>query len=81
MGWGLFNLAEGLIDHQLLGVHHVHHVRDDLGGPLSWDIGFLLFGAALVVGGWALLRRGAKHLGRQGWQPVPVGSTADAWPG
>ncbi len=70
MAWGLFNLAEGLVDHQLLGVHHV---RDDLGGPLSWDIGFLLFGAALVAGGWALLCRGAGQLGRQGWQPVPVG--------
>src|SRR4051812_39443585 len=22
-GWGLFNLVEGLIDHQLLGIHHV----------------------------------------------------------
>ena len=31
-GWGLFNLLEGLIDHQLLGVHHV---RDDLGGPIG----------------------------------------------
>jgi uncharacterized membrane protein len=36
-GWGFFNVVEGLIDHQLLGVHHV---RDDLGAPLSWDIGF-----------------------------------------
>ena len=40
-GWGFFNVVEGLIDHQLLGVHHV---RDDLGAPLSWDIGFLVFG-------------------------------------
>src|SRR3954467_2186036 len=23
LGWGLFNLLEGVIDHQLLGVHHV----------------------------------------------------------
>src|SRR5215207_9297441 len=22
-GWGLFNLIEGLVDHQLLGIHHV----------------------------------------------------------
>lgn len=55
MGWGLFNLVEGLVDHQLLGAHHV---RDDVGGPLSWDIGFLLFGAALLAGGWALQRIG-----------------------
>ena len=37
-GWGLFHLVEGLIDHQLLGVHHV---RDDLGGPIGWDLAFL----------------------------------------
>jgi uncharacterized membrane protein len=53
-GWGVFNLVEGLIDHQLLGLHHV---RDDLGGPLGWDLGFLAFGALLVAGGLALARR------------------------
>ena len=52
-GWGVFNLVEGLIDHQLLGVHHV---RDDLGAPLGWDLGFLAFGALLVVVGWVLAR-------------------------
>lgn len=71
MGWGLFNLAEGLVDHQLLGVHHV---RDDLGGPLSWDIGFLVFGAALTLGGWALQRAGEGQLGQQAWVPRPAGA-------
>ncbi|HEY8583411.1 MAG TPA: DUF2243 domain-containing protein [Capillimicrobium sp.] len=52
-GWGVFNLVEGLVDHQLLGIHHV---RDDLGGPIGWDLAFLAFGALLVVGGWALAR-------------------------
>ncbi|WP_127481140.1 DUF2243 domain-containing protein [Nocardioides pantholopis] len=59
LGWGLFNLAEGLVNHQLLGVHHV---RDDLGSPLSWDLGFLAFGAALALAGWALQRRGARRI-------------------
>jgi uncharacterized membrane protein len=58
-GWGIFNVVEGLIDHQLLGVHHV---RDDLGGPLGWDLGFLFLGVVLIVGGWALHRRGAAAL-------------------
>ena len=49
----MFNVVEGLIDHQLLGLHHV---RDDLGGPLAWDLGFLAFGVLLVVGGLALAR-------------------------
>jgi uncharacterized membrane protein len=60
-GWGIFNLVEGLIDHQLLGVHHV---RDDLGAPLSWDLGFLASGVLLVVAGLLIHRRGAARLRR-----------------
>ena len=26
LGWGIFNLVEGVIDHQLLGIHHVRDV-------------------------------------------------------
>lgn len=37
-GWGLFNLVEGIIDHHILTVHHV---RDDVGAPLGWDLAFL----------------------------------------
>jgi uncharacterized membrane protein len=58
-GWGMFNLVEGVIDHQLLGVHHV---RDDLGAPLSWDLGFLASGVLLVAGGLVLHRRGVRQL-------------------
>jgi uncharacterized membrane protein len=54
-GWGIFNLVEGTINHHILGVHHV---RDDVGSPLSWDVGFLSLGALLLVGGWLLQRRG-----------------------
>ena len=56
-GWGLFNVVEGLIDHQMLGLHHVHEYSS---ARLAWDVGFLLFGAALIVGGGALIRAG-KH--------------------
>jgi uncharacterized membrane protein len=58
-GWGIFNIVEGLVDHQILGVHHV---RDDLGGPLLWDLAFLGLGALLLVGGWALHSRGVRAL-------------------
>ncbi|GAB3242053.1 DUF2243 domain-containing protein [Micromonospora halotolerans] len=53
VGWGLFNLVEGLVDHQILGIHHVR------GGPhqLWWDLGFLTLGAIFVVIGWAVQRR------------------------
>jgi uncharacterized membrane protein len=58
-GWGIFNLVEGVIDHHLLGVHHV---RDDLGAPLSWDVAFLVLGALLVAGGWLLHKHGLRAL-------------------
>ncbi|MGB7818887.1 MAG: DUF2243 domain-containing protein [Ornithinibacter sp.] len=55
VGWGVFNLVEGVIDHHLLGIHHVRS------GPhqLAWDLAFLALGALLVAGGW-LLQRGAS---------------------
>jgi uncharacterized membrane protein len=44
----MFNLIEGVIDHHLLTIHHV---RDDVTDPLSWDVGFLALGALLIVAG------------------------------
>jgi len=55
MGWGIFNLLDSA-NHFVLGLHHV---RDDLGGPLGWDVAFLVFALALVAGG-ALLIRSAR---------------------
>jgi uncharacterized membrane protein len=54
-GWGVFNLVDGVVNHHLLGVHHV---RDDLGGPLAWDLGWLAFAVVLIAAGAALVRRG-----------------------
>jgi uncharacterized membrane protein len=56
-GWGVFNVVEGLVNHHILGLHHV---RDDLGGALSWDLGFLAFGVALIISGWAVHDHGAR---------------------
>jgi uncharacterized membrane protein len=61
-GWGLFNLTEGLVDHHILGVHHV---RDDLGGPLEWDLAFLASGILLIGVGWLMIERaGAKGVSK-----------------
>lgn len=54
VGWGLFNLAEGLVNHQLLGLHHVR--PDGPGGVLVWDAAYLLWGALFVAVGYALVR-------------------------
>jgi len=61
-GWGIFNLVEGLVDHHFLGVHHV---RDDLGAPMAWDIGFLIVGVLLILGGWLMHRSGAHALAEE----------------
>ena len=54
LGWGAFNVLEGLIIHQLLALPHV---RGDVADKWPWDLGFLLFGGLLLLGGWALVRR------------------------
>ena len=60
LGFGLFNLVEGLINHQLLGLHHVNETvpREQW---IYWDVGFLVWGAAMVAGGWFLLRSGRRE--------------------
>ncbi len=52
-GAGLFNLLEGMVNHFLLGIHHV---RMDAADPLPWDLGLLAAGLALLVAGGLLLR-------------------------
>lgn len=53
-GWGAFNLLEGLVDHHLLGVHHVRPAGP--GPTLAWDLAFLAWGAAFLLGGYVLMR-------------------------
>ena len=53
VGWGGFNVVEGLIDHQILGIHHVR------AGPSQtwWDLAFLALGGLLIGVGLLLRRR------------------------
>lgn len=57
IGWGFFNVVEGIIDHQLLGIHHVNETVAE-SDWIYWDLGFLAWGAAMLVGGWLLAQRG-----------------------
>jgi uncharacterized membrane protein len=61
LGHGIFNLVEGVIDHHLLGIHHVKETvaREYW---IYWDMGFLVWGAAMVVGGWVLMKAGQRDL-------------------
>jgi uncharacterized membrane protein len=60
MGFGIFNLVEGIIDHQILGIHHVNEIVPPAQW-IYWDIGFLIWGAAMLYGGWLLLKAGERE--------------------
>lgn len=60
MGFGIFNVVEGLIDHQLLGIHHVNETVPQ-SQWIYWDIGFLVWGALMIIGGWLLMRTGREE--------------------
>jgi uncharacterized membrane protein len=69
LGWGLFNLVEGVIDHHVL---HLHHVVERL-GPSSWDWAFLASGVLLIALGWRAIRTAGDAravAGRRGATPA-----------
>lgn len=59
MGFGLFNLIEGTVDHHLLGLHHVNETVSRAQW-LYWDLGFLAWGAVMLIVGWVLLKAGKR---------------------
>jgi uncharacterized membrane protein len=56
LGWGAFNVVEGLVDHQWLSLHHVHPGA----GQLAWDLAFLAWGGAMLLAGIRLVRSPAS---------------------
>jgi uncharacterized membrane protein len=74
LGFGSFNVVEGLVDHHLLGLHHVNETVARAQW-IWWDLGFLAWGAAMIGGGVLLLRSGrrraaaARAAGRRGTLP------------
>lgn len=52
-GWGWFNLVEGIIDHHILGLHHVIERL----GVSVWDWLFLASGVILIVVGHMMGRK------------------------
>jgi uncharacterized membrane protein len=55
VGWGLFNLVEGVVNHEILGLHHV---REGVGHETAYDFGFLVVSVLLLVTGGLLARLG-----------------------
>ena len=64
IGFGAFNLVEGIIDHHLLGIHHVNETvpREQW---VYWDVGFLVWGAFMLIVGRRLLRAGRASSSRR----------------
>jgi uncharacterized membrane protein len=63
LGFGLFNVVEGLMDHHLLGLHHVNETVPPAQW-IYWDMAFLIWGALMLLGGWRLLRTGRQETAR-----------------
>lgn len=53
-GWGLFNLLEGIADHQVLKLHNVREVTPD---KELWNLGFLAFSIVLIIVGLLISRQ------------------------
>ena len=56
VGVGAFNLVEGVVDHFVLGLHHVRDGPD----AFAYDAAFLVVSALVFVAGSALLRRSLR---------------------
>jgi uncharacterized membrane protein len=55
LGWGLFNLVEGIIDHQLLAIHYVRQVPN----YTVYNLTFLAIGGiGFILIGWLMMRAG-----------------------
>ena len=62
IGFGIFNTAEGIIDHHILGIHHVNETVA-LEYWIYWDIGFTASGLIMMAVGWMLVRQGERESG------------------
>jgi uncharacterized membrane protein len=63
LGWGVFNLVEGIVDHHVL---ELHHVRDLPAHVPAYDWTFLAIGGALfIVVGWLMSRVDVAHARRR----------------
>lgn len=58
IGWGLFNVIEGVIDHHLFQVHHVVEKF----GLSIYDYAFLISGIILIISGMFLINRSKKNI-------------------
>ena len=68
LGFGIFNVVEGIVDHHILKIHHVNETVPPEQW-MYWDVGFLVWGAAMIVGGRAWFNAGKRDTGNDAALP------------
>jgi uncharacterized membrane protein len=57
LGWGVFNLVEEVVGHQILGIHNVREVPN----ATVYNLTFLTIrGVLFILIGWLLMRAGSR---------------------
>jgi uncharacterized membrane protein len=60
LGWGIFNIVEGIVDHHILKLHNVREITPDID---FWNFGFLGLSVLFLLIGFFLIRAGSpSHL-------------------
>lgn len=55
LGWGIFNIVEGIINHQILKLHNVREITSEVE---VWNYGFLGISVIFLIIAWILIRQG-----------------------
>jgi uncharacterized membrane protein len=58
LGWAVFNIVEGIIDHQLLKLHNVREVTPNIE---IWNMGFLGFSVLMALVGYLMIAKGRRN--------------------
>ncbi len=62
LGFGLFNIADVVLFHWILGLHNIREGDDEL----AYDLGYLVLSLGIVAAGWLLSRPRAGSAARAG---------------
>ncbi|RYZ51931.1 MAG: DUF2243 domain-containing protein [Chitinophagaceae bacterium] len=57
LGWGMFNIVEGIIDHHLLKLHNVREVTEN---SAFWNWSFLGLSVLMIVAGYLMVNKKRK---------------------
>jgi uncharacterized membrane protein len=57
LGWGLFNIVEGVIDHHLLKLHNVREISNYSD---AWNYGFLAVSVLMVIASLGVISKDVK---------------------